>query len=460
MYRAFGWGLGLGLLAASGCSESRAPSKDVGTGTETDQTHDATSRDTQTGNSGNLSHTSQPSTPSHGGTVATGVPSTPNTVAPQPTTSAPQETGDSVPPVDTVAPVVTVTPVMTVAPIVTVTPQPTGPGSLGTYTCPDQAYASTPLDPGATLQAIAGVPPTDDFADEMDQLILEGPVWIDGNLYLSQINNGKPFFGPPFGAGASDSDAGAPDAGPRQPPPGRILKVAEAGEVSVALADTGSNGLGVDASGSLIATDHSAGSVVKLSLTQEPTVALVTVYDNVRFNSPNDLTFGLDGTLYFTDPDYQAPAPAPQGATRVYKVAPGTSTATPIIEDRRQPNGITFSPDRNTLYVSASDGVFAYPVSADGSLGAGTAFAPNVIRSSDGMAVDCAGNLYTTAGQTVTVVDATGQQLGSINVSGVQSVTNVAFGDADRQSLYITSLGTGARVGLFKVRLLVPGMPY
>jgi len=80
----------------------------------------------------------------------------------------------------------------------------------------------------------------------------------------------------------------------------------------------------------------------------------------------------------------------------------------------------------------------------------------------------------------IVVLSPTGTQLGQINVSGVQSVTNAAFGGTDRKTLYITALGggsamggggaggrgggglggTGATAGLFKVTLNVPGYPY
>lgn len=316
-----------------------------------------------------------------------------------------------------------------------------------------------PIQPGAAVSLVAGMPPDDDFADTGASIILEGPVWHAGKLYLSEINGGAPPGGG-FGAPNPDDAPDAPNVGAGQPPPSRVLSVTEAGVVEVALQDSGSNGLALDGQGALIACNHQAGSVTRLGLGGQTPLDLVTNYDGARFNSPNDLTFGADGTLYFTDPDYQAPSPAPQAATRAYRVAPGTNAALPIVEMRREPNGITLSPDRTTLYVSASDGVMAYPVLGDGSLGNGETFASGVVRSSDGMVVDCAGNLYTTAGTEVTIVSPEGALVGRIAVPGVQSVTNVAFGGEDHQTLYITSLGSGTRVGLFSLRSAIPGMPY
>src|SRR5690606_32875449 len=325
-------------------------------------------------------------------------------------------------------------------------------------------YAATPLLEGAQVEQVAGLPPADSFALASDTVILEGPVWLGGVLYLSQINAGTPVFGPPGGFPRDPVDAGPDDAGPEQPPrppPSRLLAFdASTGQVSVLVADAGTNGLALDATGRLIAGNHRTGSisVVPIGATVEANV--VATYDGVRFNSPNDLTVGRDGTVYFTDPDYQSPLPAPQAQTRAYRVPPGTNRAIPFAADRRQPNGITLSPCAETLSLSASDGLVAYEILAEGSVGVGEPFAAGTVRSSDGMAVDCAGNLYTTSGQSGIVVDPAGVEVGRVSVPNVQSVTNVAFGGADNKTIYITTLGSGSRVGLFRVGGAVPGMPF
>jgi len=161
---------------------------------------------------------------------------------------------------------------------------------------------------------------------------------------------------------------------PGLPPPSRVLRVSSAGVVSVALEDTGTNGLAIAPDGSLIGCNHKTGAVTRFDLAGGAPVDLVTNYEDLRFNSPNDLTFGPDGSLYFTDPDYQAPSPIPQSSTRVYRVAAGSITAVPIAEGR-EPNGISFSPDFKTLYISGTDGVTAYPVMPDGNVGTGVRFA-------------------------------------------------------------------------------------
>src|SRR5207244_1565426 len=105
-------------------------------------------------------------------------------------------------------------------------------------------------------------------------------------------------------------------------------------------------------------------SISRFSLAGGQPVDLISNYMGTRFNSPNDLTFGTDGTLYFTDPNYQAPMPAPQPAELAYRVPPGSNTATPIGSGISRPNGITFgAADHKALYLTAlgngtSGGVF------------------------------------------------------------------------------------------------------
>jgi len=122
---------------------------------------------------------------------------------------------------------------------------------------------------------------------------------------------------------------------------------------------------------------------------------------------------------------------------------------------------VTLSVDERTLYVAGSDGIYSYPVMAGGTVDAGARMRLNGFGgSSDGMGMDCAGNLYATSGQRVVVLDPSGRELGSIAVPQAESVTNVAFGGADQRSLFITSMGTGMQRGVFRVDLNVPGLAY
>lgn len=301
--------------------------------------------------------------------------------------------------------------------------------------CPAGPFGA-PIPSGATVTRITGVPPADAFNQNGNtRTNIEGSVWIDGKLYVSEFQ-----FTPA--------------------PTSRILAIEPAaGSVTIALANTGANGMAVDSNGDLIATDHKTGALVRMSFPLGTPKVLVGRYDGKRFNSPNDLTIRSDGTIYFSDPDYQAPSQKPQAQTRVYRLAPGASDASVIDSNRSQPNGVTLSPDERTLYVSGTDGIFAYPVLSDGSVSAGVRV-KGFSGGADGLGIDCAGNLYATSSKRIAVLSPQGTEIGSIAVNQAESVTNVAFGGPAQKTLFITGMGTGNQRGVFRVELNVPGLPY
>jgi gluconolactonase len=114
--------------------------------------------------------------------------------------------------------------------------------------------------------------------------------------------------------------------------------------------------------------------------------------------------------------------------------------------------------DEKTLYVDGDAGVFAFAVMPDGGGGAKTPFGSGKYTGSDGMVVDCAGDLYVVDGSNGVVLGPTGAELGRIAVTGVQSASNVASAFDDHETLFITTLDTTP--GIYAVALGVPGMPY
>ena len=68
----------------------------------------------------------------------------------------------------------------------------------------------------------------------------------------------------------------------------------------------GSNGLTFDPQGRLTVCQHGERRVIRI----EPTGAITVLadrYQGKRLNSPNDLVYRKDGTLYFTDPPFGLP---------------------------------------------------------------------------------------------------------------------------------------------------------
>jgi gluconolactonase len=295
-----------------------------------------------------------------------------------------------------------------------------GGGGTEPVCAPDVSYgAPLPVDRTATLvQGGFG--------------FLEGPVWLadSGTLLFSDIEMG-----------------GSQVIGP----PAKIRRRTPAGGFDVFVASSGSNGLALDVDGSVLAATHDAQTLSKFDPTTGDRNTLALDYMGNAFNSPNDLTVRADGNIYFTDPDWQLGSRNSEtGITGVYRISPGGSVSL-IDGSLNKPNGIALSPDGNTLYVGSVDAtIWAYPLDAAGAAGVRGAFASP--GASDGLTVDCAGNLYVTAGG-VKVYDPAGIHLGTIDVA--EATANVAFGGSDRETLYIT-----ARTGLYAIDLLVPGFPY
>ena len=321
-----------------------------------------------------------------------------------------------------------------------------GGAASAVFKCPMPPSSYTPLASttglAATAQQLTGVPPADNYAQGFS--IVEGPVWLGNALYVSQLQGGNP------------------------PPLSRILKVVPGSPSTVFATSDGSNGLAILPDGDLVGAISLAddGSICRIPLANPNSLQIIAPgYMGVRFNAPNDLAVRSDGNIYFSDPDNnQAPKPAPQGAghTRVYRISPlPTATVSVVDETLSQPNGVTLSLDENTLYVSGP-GLYKYAVNADGSTSARQDGVPNpqTYSGSDGMVFDCAGDLYIANNSNVTVLNPAGTKVGDITITGngVQSVSNVAFGGADRKTLFITTLGSTP--GVFTIAMPLPGMPY
>jgi gluconolactonase len=290
--------------------------------------------------------------------------------------------------------------------------------------CPSGAFGD-PLPPAGQRSATL-------IEDGFD--FLEGPVWHheQGVLFFSDMHMGGSGF-----------------------PPATIMRLTPPStfEPFIDRGVNGSNGLALTLTGDLLACTHDMQTLSIYDADDGTRTTLDLTYMDDHFNSPNDLTVRSDGTIYFTDPDWQLGGrPSETGMTGVYRLPPGPGAEPQLVDGSLdKPNGIALSPDEQTLYVSSAGAdLMAYPISADGSTGAGTVLASP--GGSDGMAVDCAGNLYVTAGS-VRVLNPDGDELGSISVA--ESPANAAFGGSERRTLYIT-----ARTGLYAIELNVPGYPY
>ncbi|MBC6608440.1 SMP-30/gluconolactonase/LRE family protein [Hymenobacter sp. BT188] len=213
--------------------------------------------------------------------------------------------------------------------------------------------------------------------------------------------------------------------------------------------ESGSNGLAFDKQGQLVACEHGDRRISVL-LKDGGKRTLADSYEGKRLNSPNDLVIKSNGDIYFTDPPYGLPEQEKDPRREldfsgVYRVAK-SGQVTLVIQDLTRPNGVAFSPDEKTLYVTQSDPkravVIAYPVRADGSLGKGRVFfdatplTKELKGMPDGIKVDQQGNVFTTGPGGVHVLAPDGTHLGRIGLP--VAVANLAWGD-DGSTLYLTA---------------------
>lgn len=221
----------------------------------------------------------------------------------------------------------------------------------------------------------------------------------------------------------------------------------------------GPNGLLAEEGGTVLMAQHANRQIVRIGADRQTTV-VVDRFEGKRLNSPNDLAYGPDGALYFTDPPFglvgQDKDPAKElHFNGVYRFAGGQVTA--LVRDLGRPNGIAFSPDLRTMYVSNTEAtrkvLMAYDVSPEGTVANGRVFADGTADTApglpDGLKVDTRGNVYATMPGGIWVIAPDGRHLGTIRAPEVAA--NCAWGD-DGRTLYIT-----AETSVYRIRLNAGG---
>lgn len=271
----------------------------------------------------------------------------------------------------------------------------------------------------------------------------EGPVWTDAGLLFSDPNantiykystDGKlSVFRTPSGYSGADIKEY------RQP---------------------GANGITLDPEGNIVFNQHGNRRVVRLRNDGSESV-VVDKFEGRKLNSPNDLVFRSDGTLFFTDPDFGLPQfgndkrkELPHAG--VYSVHKGKLKL--LTTAFTGPNGIALSPDEKYLYVGNWDDnrkvVHRYELRPDGTVKNGMLFFDFTrfpgVDAIDGIKVDTEGNVYVSAPGGLQILSAEGKHLGTIIAP--QHVHNMAWGGEDGKTLYLT-----AGTGLYRIRLNIAG---
>ena len=270
------------------------------------------------------------------------------------------------------------------------------------------ALSQPTVAPGSVPEKIAG-----------NFQFVEGPVWKTGiGLLFSDIYPGKIYRWTP-----------------------------DSGATLFLYPSDSSNGLTYDLQGRLLLTQMRLRRLARMNQDRSMT-PLVSRFRGKKFNSPNDLVVQSDGSIFFTDPDFNVPSgEKPEiGFKGVYRIDP--SGALQVLDSTfDKPNGICFSQDETILYVNESAQCKIYAWDVDGSTLTNKRLFFSIPASgyADGMKTDPQGNVYCTGPTGVWIITPKGALLGKI--ATLETPSNCAWGDADRKTLFIT-----ARTGLYRVR--------
>ncbi|MBW6529850.1 SMP-30/gluconolactonase/LRE family protein [Sphingomonas sp. RRHST34] len=269
----------------------------------------------------------------------------------------------------------------------------------------------------------------------------EGPLWHDGRLWFSDVSGDTLRAVDP--AGRVEELIGNAGGLPN-PPAGKSI---------------GPNGMVSDRDGSVLMAQMGARRIVRVDANRRVT-PVITDYRGKRLNSPNDLVFAADGALWFTDPPFglyngMDSDPAKQlPYNAVFRYAGGELT--PVITDLKLPNGIGFSPDGRTLYVTdygPPGMIYAYDVGRGGTISRRRvliSFPAGGAGGADGLKVDRRGNVWATGPGGIRVISPAGKVLGRVVLP--EAAANLAFA-GDGHTLYIT-----ASTSVYRLRTAVAGM--
>ncbi|MEC9402353.1 MAG: SMP-30/gluconolactonase/LRE family protein [Pseudomonadota bacterium] len=236
-------------------------------------------------------------------------------------------------------------------------------------------------------------------------------------------------------------------------PANRMMRLTLDGQVSTYRQPSDySNGNTRDRQGRLVSCQHGTRSVTRTELDGTRTV-IADSYQGKRLNSPNDVIVQSTGAIWFSDPtygilsDYEGYTAEPEQVARnVFRVDPATGEVEALITDFTQPNGLAFSADESVLYVAESGSshdagvpsvIRAFKLDDTGRILSDDVFATIDRGLPDGMRVDIAGNLWSSASDGIHCFHPDGTRLGKILVPEV--VSNLCFGGVRGNRLLITA---------------------
>jgi gluconolactonase len=218
------------------------------------------------------------------------------------------------------------------------------------------------------------------------------------------------------------------------------------GQCEFFVTNVGSNGLGVAPDGNLLATSQLTRNVVEFDLATKAVKVIADHYMGSRLNTPNDIIVHSNGSIYFSNPNFELGARPEEMPPSVVRIDPAGALS--LIEMGGGPNGVTLAPDEKRLFVAHNGmGVSVYNLDANGVPSSPAAIFTG--NGTDGLSVDCAGNVYLGNGGPIMGPD--GKQVGTIPGGGG---TMPRLGGPDGKTLLVVGPGNA----LATVRMNIPGL--
>lgn len=288
----------------------------------------------------------------------------------------------------------------------------------------------------------------------------EGPKWLKGKLYFSNMYFDQKWNGDPRKSAVVEM---APD---------RSYRYISYGKMQT-------NGIFPLRNGNLAVCDMFGHRVLEMTTQGKVVKVLASTYEGKPIDGPNDLVVDAKGGIYFTDPQFTPDIKKSQPGRCVYYLTPEGKVLR-VIETNAfaMPNGVLLSPDGRTLYVNNTyddeqwwnvnsdkdNFIWAYDVNEDGTLAHGRKFAelfitPEVLdrkgksTSADGMTIDELGNIYVATYIGLQIFSPKGEFIGIVNFPVFP--VSCCFGDEDLKTIYATCYNK-----IYKIRTKVKGLEY
>ncbi|QXO16603.1 MULTISPECIES: SMP-30/gluconolactonase/LRE family protein [Vibrio] len=246
-------------------------------------------------------------------------------------------------------------------------------------------------------------------------------------------------------------------------PFGRVMRADQDGNIEqIAQYDGQPNGLKIHQDGRIFIADYQNG-IMQLNPETGEVAAVLKDCDSEGFKGCNDLHFGPDGALYFTDQG-QTGLQDPTG--RVYRWQPQSGELTCLIDTAPSPNGLVLDVNSHVLYlaVTRANAVWRLPLSESGRVNkAGLFLQFNGGRAGpDGLALTAQNGVVVcqTGMGLVWVHDNLGRPVAVVRSPKGLGTTNCAFGGKELRTLFITESDTGTILKVeFPPELNISGHP-